>query len=467
MLNLSETPRKRVLSIFSLVMINVIAVDSLRSLPIGAEYGFSLVFFYLVAAIIFFIPTALASAELSTTWPNTGGIYIWVREAFGPRCGFFTIWLQWIYNIVWYPTILAFLAGTFAYLIDPTLAENQYYLWGCVIGVFWFATFLNFFGMRISSWISALGALIGTILPMIFIIGLGVVWLAIGNTSQIHFEWKTFLPGPNEMKNLAFFTGILFGLVGIEMSGVHAEEVKNPQRSYPLALLYSALIILASLVFSSLAIAIVVPHETLSLVSGLVDAYNIFFSAYNMSWMTPVIVILIILGGLSSVSAWIIGPTKGLLAATYDIEVPAILKKVNQYGAPIPLLILQGIIFTLLCSIFLLMPSVNSSYWILSTLTAQLGMFVYIFMFAAVIYLRYNKPDEPRPFKIPGLTTVWVIGIVGILACLIAVVLGFLPPKEIGVSSVWVYELILILGIVILSSPPVLVHLVRRSRKKL
>jgi len=80
---------KRVLSVFSLVMINVIAVDSLRSLPISAAYGFSIVFYYLLAAILFFVPVALIAAELATAWPETGGLYVWVREAFGRRWGFF------------------------------------------------------------------------------------------------------------------------------------------------------------------------------------------------------------------------------------------------------------------------------------------------------------------------------------------------------------------------------------------
>src|SRR5689334_358993 len=109
----------KTLGVFRLAMINVIAVDSLRSLPAGAEYGFSLVFFYLVAALVFFIPTALVSAELATAWPKTGGIYIWTRTAFGRHWGLLAIWLQWIYNVIWYPTILSFIAATLAYLFDP------------------------------------------------------------------------------------------------------------------------------------------------------------------------------------------------------------------------------------------------------------------------------------------------------------------------------------------------------------
>src|SRR3990167_3223412 len=111
----SNSKNKKILSVFSLVMINIIAVDSLRTLAITAELGFSLVFYYLIAALAFFIPAALVAEELATAYPNTGGIYIWVREAFGIRVAFITSWMQWIYNVVWYPTMLAFIAGTIAY----------------------------------------------------------------------------------------------------------------------------------------------------------------------------------------------------------------------------------------------------------------------------------------------------------------------------------------------------------------
>ncbi len=116
---------KKPLGVFSLVMINVIAVDSLRTLPISAHYGSSIIFYYLLAAITFFIPAALVTAELATGWPTKGGIYAWVKEAFGAKVGFLIIWLQWIYNIVWYPTILSFVAVTIAYLIKPIILKSH------------------------------------------------------------------------------------------------------------------------------------------------------------------------------------------------------------------------------------------------------------------------------------------------------------------------------------------------------
>ena len=116
---------KKKLSLFALVMMNVAAIDSLRILPVSAEYGLSLIFYYVLAALLFFVPTALVSAELSTGWPETGAMYIWVREAFGRKFGFMIIWVQWISNIAWFPTIMSFIAATIFYCIDPNLVNNK------------------------------------------------------------------------------------------------------------------------------------------------------------------------------------------------------------------------------------------------------------------------------------------------------------------------------------------------------
>lgn len=453
----------KTLGVFSLVMINVIAVDSLRSLPFSAEYGFSLVFYYLLTSLTFFIPTALVSAELATGWPNRGGVYVWVREAFGDLAGFIIIWLQWVYNIVWYPTILSFIGATLAYLINPALADSKVYMLLVVVTIFWSATLINFYGMRASSIVSTLGALFGTLFPMIFIICLGIIWLLLGNPVQIQFTQAEFLPTLTSPANLSFLTAVLFGLVGMEMSAVHADEVKNPGKVYPKAILYSTTIIFLSLVLSSLAIAIVVPKRDLNVVTGLVQAFDIFFSAYHMKWMGPIITLLIIIGGIGSVATWIIGPTKGLLVAAQDGSVPPLFGVMNKKQVPVTLLIFQATIFTILCSVFILMPTVSSSYWVLTAMTAQLAMLVYVALFAAAIWLRYKKPEVKRQFKIPGgKLGIIIVGVLGILSSLGAIVLGFIPPSQLSVGNIWVYESILIVGIVLLTAPPVIIYLRRK-----
>lgn len=443
------------LSTFSLVMINVIAVDSLRSLPISAEYGLALIFFYVIGAICFFIPTCLVTAELATAWPKTGGLYIWVREAFGKRWGLLAIWLQWIYNIVWYPTILAFLSATLAYLIDPSLADNRTYTLISIMIIFWGATLINCFGMRASSWLSAAGALLGTLLPMVLIIVLGGIWLLSHHASATPISVEALLPNGHTANNIGFFIAILFGLLGIEMSAIHAGDVDNPKRNYPRALLISAAIILLSLTLASLAIAVVLPKEQISLVAGLIQAYHAFFTVFHLSWMTPILVILIVFGGMSCVGAWLIGPARGLMVASQDGYLPRIFCTCNRFGAPQRILLIQGIIFTILCSIFLLMPTVNSSYWALSALTAQLSLIVYILFFATGLYLRYRKAHITRTYRIPGGNLgIWGVCGLGIITCIAAILIGFLPPDELQIDNLALYEAILIGGLVIFCSIP-------------
>ena len=448
-------------------MINVIAVDSIRTLPFSAELGFSLVFFYLIAAIFFFIPSGLVSAELGTGWPATGGIYVWIREAFGKKIALIVIWLNWIYNVFWYPTILALLAGVFTYFFNPELSTNKIYMSASTCLLFWAATFLNLKGMKLSSIVSTIGALIGTIAPMILIIVMGAFWIFKSEPLQIKMSWQTFFPDLSRVGNLAFFSPVLFGLLGLEMAATHAAEMKNPKKDYPRAIFISMGIILLTIIFSALTLALIVPGKNLSLVTGVLQAFFITAHVLNIPWLVPLLAGAIILGGLSGVSAWIIGPTKGLMVAAEDGSMPRFLKEKNQASVPKNVLILQGVIVTVLSLAFVLMPSVNSSFWLLSQITAQLALIVYVALFAAGIALRYKKGAmKKRSFSIPGGKRVgmWCVGVMGILACAIAFSLGFIPPKEIGLGKIWVYEMVLILGIFVSVALPLI--FIKKSQKR-
>lgn len=440
--------KKNSLGLFQLVMINVIAVDSIRTLTFAAVYGYSLVFFYFLAALFFFIPTALISSELGTGWPNRGGIYVWVREAFGKKWSLIVIWLNWIYNLIWYPTILALMAGTFTYFFDPELANNRLYMCTSVLVLFWTATFINCLGMKASSLFSTLAALVGTILPMILIAGLGIVWMWQGKPAHIEFTWSNLLPSGSQNSNLAFLTNVLFGLLGLEMAATHAAEMRNPQRDYPRSIFISVVIILATIVFASLAIALVVPQDQLSLATGIMQAFTVFADTYNLPWLSPLIAGCIILGGLGGVGAWIIGPTKGLLVASQDGSLPAFLSQTDEKGVPVPILMIQAVIVSALSLVFILMPSINSSYWILSVIAAQLALLVYIALFAAGLKLHYHKPKVPRSFRVPGKKVgIWFVCGAGILSSFIVILFGFWPPNTVTIQNIFAYELILVSGI--------------------
>jgi len=460
-----ESTKRRVLSVFTLVMINIIAIDSLRNLPANAQMGLGITLFYVLAAVFFLLPCILITAELATHRPKTGGAYVWVREAFGPRWGFANIWLQWIYNVFWYPTILSFIAVNIAYLINPALANSKAFMLPMIIGMFSIATLVNTFGMKLSSMVSTLSALFGTIIPMLFVIGLGLAWLLEGKTMAITPTTQHFFPNVLHLNNLAFFVVVLFSLMGLEMSAVHAEEVKNPQRDYPRALLYSGLIILITLIASSTAIAIIVPKTSLSIVSGLDQAFAIFLNAFHLHWMLPIAILLIVLGAFGGMSAWVIGPTKGLAVAAEDNCAPKMFASRTRNNVPVPVLLLQWLVVIALCCLFLFFKYISTWYWILSDLTAQLALLFYVILFAAAIRLRYKTPENPNAFRIPGgKFGIWLVGCLGIVTCLVAIGLGFIPPDSVKIGNIFVYEGILIGGVVIFSALP---FLICRSNEKI
>ena len=453
----------RSLNIFLLAMINVSAVCSIKNWPVSAEYGFSSLFYFLFAGIFFFIPVSLIAAELATGWPERGGVYVWVREAFGHRIGFLAAWLLWIENVVWYPTILSFIAGTVAFTIRPSLTDHASYMFFVILGTFWGVTLINLLGMKISGWVSSLGVIFGTLIPGIAIIALGAIWIAEGNPSYVDFTWSHFIPHLDSPTQLALLAGVLISFGGMEMSAVHAREVKNPQRNYPKAILLSAIIIISLSILGALAIAVVIPQHKINLVSGGMAAIAHFLRAYHWNWAIPLVAFLIAFGAFGTVSTWAAGPSKGLLAAAQDGDFPPLLHRINRRNMPIAMLIFQGMIVSLLSTIFLLMPNVSSSFWILLVLAAQLYLIMYILMFSAAITLRIKKPDTPRAYRVPGgLIGICFIAGLGILGSLFTLILGFFPPEQFDTGSSLFYELFLIIGIVIFCAAPFLILLFKK-----
>lgn len=446
---------KHNLTIFSLVMITVGSVDSIRNLPATALFGSQLIFFFLLGALFFLIPTALVSAELASGWAQQGGIYIWVKEAFGKKTGFLAIWLQWIENVIWYPTILSFVAGTIGYLINPSLTANPYFLWIIIVSSFWGATLINMRGMRSSALFSNLCAISGLLLPMSLIIGLGAAWLLGGNTSQVSFQAQHLVPHVQDKSLWVSLTAIMMSFCGIEIATVHANDVHNPQHAFPRALIISVVIILSTLILGSLAIAVVLPQQDINLVAGIMQAFDAFFARYHLLSLMPVVALMLVMGGLGGVSNWIIAPTKGLMVAAQDDNLPRIFQRSNHQGAPVVMLVIQAIIVTLLSTLFLFMPSVNGSYWLLTALAAQLYMLMYLLMFGAAIKLRIKKAEHPRGFRIPGgITGLLLVAGTGIIGALTTLAVSFMPPEGINVGSLLRYELTLISGLLLMCLPP-------------
>jgi len=458
---------KRVLSIFMLTMINVATIGSVKNWPLTAEYGFSSVFFFLLATLIFFIPTALVSAELATGWPKIGGVFAWVKEAFGHRTGFLASWLQWMQTIVWYPTALSFIAATIAYIFNPALAHNHIYTFCVIVLIFWGTTLINFRGMFTSGWISSLGMILGTFLPGIFIILLGLIWYLKGNPSQIALTLDSLIPDMSNLTQLVLFSGFVISLAGIEMSAVHALDVENPRKNYPKAILYSALIILGLSIPGVLSIALVVPQKEISLLAGSVQAIAFFLDQYHLQIIMPIVAFLITLGTMASVSTWTVGPVKGILAAAQSGDFPPLFRRINKNAMPVPLLILQASVVTLLSLPFVFSKSLNEAFWMLMAMVTELYLLMYLLMFAAAIKLRYSQPDAERPYKIPGgKLGIWIVAGIGMITASVTMFLGILPPKHIVMTNPTTYVIIMVIGVIMFALGPTIILLFQKPSWK-
>ncbi len=453
------------ISVLALVLLITGAIDSIRNLPATALFGSSLIFFFIFSAIVFLIPVALVSAELSSTWSDEeGGIYSWVRHAFGENMAFFTIWLQWINTMVWYPTILSFIAGTLAYLINPELAQNKFYLISVILIVFWSLTFLGLSGLHASSKFASFCAIAGMIIPMGFIILLAMIWLIKGNPIAIDLHLDQLLPHWSDPQSWISLTAIMTSFLGMELAAVHVRNVHNPQRNFPRAMLFSVVLILVTMIFGSLAIAFVLPNKEISLVQGVMQAFTNFFAAYHLTMLMPIIVVMLLIGSIGGMINWIISPAKGLLLAADSGFLPHSLYKLNRHGVASRILILQAMLVTLLCSGFLLFPSVNAIYWLFTDLSTELYILMYAFMFFAAVRLKYKFKELPRPFAIPGgRIGYYFTCILGLSGCGLTLVIGFFPPEEsMNIGGAHYFRVIFSIGICLMLLPAYLLFLYRK-----
>ena len=444
-------------------MFNVSIMASLRNLPLVSELGYEMLFFFIVVALVFLVPCALVSAELATGWSKSGGVYIWVREALGDRWGFFAIWMQWVHNVTWYPAILSFVAATLAYIINPELVTNKVFIQSVVLIVFWGMTLINYFGIETSSIISTVGVIIGTIIPGIFIISLGVTWVSVGNPVQIPFSASQLIPDFTNLSSLVFMAGLFLSFAGLEVSAGYAGEVKNPQRNYPRAIMIAAFITFFLFMLGALSIAIVVPKENISLVAGLMEALKIYLASYSLSWILPILGGLLVVGAIAEINSWIMGPIKALYTTSIHGNLPPFFQNLNKHGMPTHLLLLQAVIVTIVSFIILYMPSVSTAYWILTVISAQMYLVMYILMFISAIRLRYTHPHIPRIYKIPHPHKgMWFIASIGLLASIFAIFIGYIPPASFNVGNIFIYETFLILSLLIMMAIPLTIFQFRK-----
>ena len=457
------------LSVMTLAIMNVTAVVSLRGLATEAIYGPTSAFYYLFAAIVFLIPTAMVAAELAAMFSaKQGGVFRWVGEAFGARFGFLAIWLQWIQSTIWYPTVLTFGAVSLAFIgtdmsADAALASNRLFTLVVVLAIYWIATFISLRGLDWVGKVSKWGGIIGTIIPAALLILLAIIYLAKGGVNNLNMK-QSFFPDLTNFNNLVLASSIFLFYAGMEMMGIHVMDVDNPKRNYPRAIVIGSLVTVVIFILGTFSLGIIVPAKDISLTQTLLIGFDNYFKFLHISWAGPIIAIALVFGVLAGVLTWVAGPSKGIFTVGRAGYLPPFFQRTNSRGVQRNILLVQGVIVTILGLLFVVMPSVQSFYQILSQLTVLLYLIMYMLMFAAAITLRYKLPNYDRPFRLGarGNGLIWILAGLGFCGSLLAFVLSFIPPSQIAVGSSAVWYAVLFIGAIIFVVIPFIIY----SRRK-
>ncbi|MFA4876994.1 MAG: amino acid permease [Methanoregula sp.] len=452
------------LAVFTLL--TLAALFNIRKYPNMAETEWQLIAFSLLAIILYLVPASLVSAELATGWPQTGGVYVWVKEAFGQRWGFVAVWLQWFQMTIGFVAALTFIAATFAYAFIPAVADNKMYQFLISVVIWWGMTFLNFRGLKTYTRISWSFLVIGMLIPAAILIIGGIQYISAGNPIQftLHPTLKDLMPDFTNISSIVLLLTFVFLFIGIEMTAAHASEVRNVKRNYPLAILIVGLVMAVVSIAGSLIVALLVPPKNLDLLTGIMQAFETIFA--GIPWVVPLIALLIVLGSIGEASTWILGPVRGLASTAKDGNLPPVLQKTNAEGVPVNMMILQGIFFTFWVGVYAILPGgVNSSYWILLALTTIVYIVMYFFMYAAAIRLRYNHPEVHRSFVIPGgKAGMWLVAGWGFAAMIFLFILALIPPSQIAFRSFssLSYVLFMVVGLLAVVAVPLIVYRLRK-----
>ena len=435
--------KRNVISWKTMTFMTVSVVCSLRAAPTMAVFGLGSILLYAIPAVLFFVPETLISAELASAWP--GGIYRWVTEAFGPKIGLLAVWCQYAQTIFYYPALLAYVASTLAYVVDPRLASSGMFTAIVIIGVYWAAAIISGRGMKAVSGLSSAGSIIGTIIPGIVLVGLGIAYLAGGHASAAPMHVHDLLPAWAGITSLVLVVNNVLSFDGMEVNAVHVSELKDPKREFPRVMFWSIGICMLVFILSALAVAWVVPNSTVSLTAGVMQAFSNLFGVFHLGFMTPVVGVMIILAMLSGMIAWLAGPSTGLLLIGREEGfIPPYFQKLNKQGMQMNIFIWQGIITSIIACLYAFIPVVSDAYWIFEVMTIQIYLVMYLLMYLSAMKLRKSQPDRPRGYRTPALRTMCGMGIFTTVA---AFFLGFDPPSQFHSGGTLVYILIVAGGV--------------------
>lgn len=450
------------ISLMALVMMNVTIIGSVANDVQQAYYGLSSVTLFIIGAIVFFLPTGLVAAELASGWGQRGGIFRWVGEAMGPGLAFTCLLILWFQTSINFGSGVASASATIGfYTPDWDWAvdfmnhpSNQFFIILAWLAYYWGLTFISTKGVKAFAGLTKYGVIIGTFIPLGFIVIFTVVWLAQGNVSNVTPTPEAFNPFADgfNLTTMALAAGVFFSFAGIDMNAAHIKQLKNPQKEFPMSIFIAMILTLIIFIAGTVCIAIVTPKQDMNLVYGLYQTYKILGATFNCPWIYVAFVWVGLGASMASLVTNMAGPSFMLGQAGRSGFLPKFMQSNNKHGMPSRLMYIQMAFMTIVAFLCFLIPNIEGFVILITQAITILYMMYYVLMFVSFLKLRHDQPNRPRLFKVPGGTVgAWVVAGVGLLACVFGIVLAIIPPAQVSeeVGSPVTYVVVILAIIVV------------------
>jgi amino acid transporter len=428
-LNAQTSQLRRELGLGDLVFFNIAAVVGIRWLAAAAHAGPGSITLWLLAAALFFIPSALAVATLSRAFPEQGGLYIWTKRNFGDWHGFLAGWCYWVSNVAYFPNLLIAGVGMATYMAGSRyahLAQDRTFILIASVTLLWVALLAHLFGMSVAKWVENVGGL-ATYAAGAAIIVLGfVAWSAHGPATTMHVipEWS--------WERVNFWSQIAFAFGGLELAAVMSGEIKNPQRNIPRAAVLSGAGITTFYIFGTLGILALLKPEQVDVVTGLAQTGAAAGERFHLPWLAPALAVTITIGVVGQLGAWVGGSARIPAVIGFDRYLPPWLAALHpRWGTPYRALLAQGVACTLLLFVMQLGENLRTGYQLLVDMTVITYFIPFLYIFAAA----------------------WKAGrkwsaAAGLFTTSAGIFVSAIPPA--GASSIWAFELKLLGGCAVL-----------------
>lgn len=467
----STAPKQ--LTLLGFFAITASMVMAVYEYPTFATSGFALIFFLLLGGLLWFIPVGLCAAEMATVdgWQE-GGVFTWVSKTLGERWGFAAISFGYLQIAVGFIPMLYFVLGALSYILKwPALNEDP--LTKTVVGliILWGLAFTQLGGTKNTARIAKMGFFAGILLPAMILVILAIFYLHSGAPVAIEMNASSFFPNFTQMGTLVVFVAFILSYMGVEASATHVNEMKNPGRDYPLAML---LLMIAALALSSiggLAIAAVIPHENINLSAGVMQTFTVLINHFGpgYEWAVRLVAAMLLLGVLAEIAAWIVGPSRGMLVTAQQGILPVRFAKMNRNGVPVALVISQLAITSIALIVLTNTGGGNNmSFLIALALTVVIYLCSYFMLFLGYIQLVRKQSNNKRTFNIPGGNGVKLtVAGVGLLTSVVAFVVSFIPPTGLpGGDANEVYAGLLVACFLVVLAIPFIIYSLNDKRAK-